>query len=129
MSELNNTVTSVGTYNNVPTSLTSNTSVVNMVDGLTLTKEADKKNWIDGNLTYTITIDNQTTTSYMNPVITDVIDEDLIDFVDGSVMINDTPATGSEYSYNAGNHTLTINLDEVGANTKTTITFSVKKKI
>lgn len=30
MSELSNTVSSVGNYNNIPTSLTSNTSVVNI---------------------------------------------------------------------------------------------------
>ena len=33
MNELNNIATSVGTYNSVPTSLTSNTSVVNLIDG------------------------------------------------------------------------------------------------
>lgn len=43
MNELNNTATSLGTYNNIPTSLTSNTSVVNIIEGLTLTKDADKK--------------------------------------------------------------------------------------
>ncbi len=46
MSELNNTATPIGNYNSVPTSLTSNTSVVNMVEGLSLTKEADKDNWV-----------------------------------------------------------------------------------
>lgn len=45
MNELNNTVTATGNYNNIPTSLTSNTSIVNMIEGLTLTKDADKKNW------------------------------------------------------------------------------------
>lgn len=48
MNELNNLVTTVGNYNSVPTSLTSNTSVVNMIDGLTITKTANKTNWIDG---------------------------------------------------------------------------------
>lgn len=43
MNELNNTATSIGNYNNIPTSLTSNVSVVNIIDGLSLTKEADKK--------------------------------------------------------------------------------------
>lgn len=43
MNELNNTATSLGTYNSIPTSLTSNTSVVNMIEGLTLPKDADKK--------------------------------------------------------------------------------------
>ena len=58
MNELENTVTSVGNYNNIQTTLTSNTSKVNIISGLTLTKEADKQNWSDGYLTYIITIDN-----------------------------------------------------------------------
>lgn len=45
MNELTNIVTAVGNYNNVSTSITSNTSVVNLVSGLTITKEADKQNW------------------------------------------------------------------------------------
>ena len=36
MNELYNTVTSVGNYNNIPTSLTSNTLVVNMIVKLSL---------------------------------------------------------------------------------------------
>lgn len=129
MNELSNSVTAVGTYNNIPTSLTSNTSIVNLIDGLTITKAADKQNWIDGFLTYTITIDNKTNVSYLNPVITDVINDTLIDFVDNSVTINSSPAQSSEYSYDSGTHTLKITLTEVAANTDTTITFRVKKKI
>ena len=128
MNELNNTVTSVGNYNNIPTSLTSNVSVVNIIDGLSLTKDADKKNWGSGELTYTITIDNQTDTSYVKPIVTDKIDTSLVEFVSGSVMINDTPATESQYSYDEGTSTLTINLDDVGATTTTTLTFRVAKK-
>lgn len=41
MNELNNIVTSTGSYNNIPTSLTSNTSVVNIIEGLTITKDAN----------------------------------------------------------------------------------------
>lgn len=52
MNKLNNIATAVGNYNNISTSLTSNLSVVNIVDGLILTKDADKKNWSSGNLTY-----------------------------------------------------------------------------
>ena len=48
MNELNNLVIAVGNYNSVPTFLTSNTSVVNMTEGLTITKTANKTNWIDG---------------------------------------------------------------------------------
>lgn len=43
-------------------------------------------------------------------------------------MINDTPATESQFSYDAGTSTLTINLDDVGATSKTTLTFRVTKK-
>lgn len=56
MNKLSNLVTVEGNYNNILTELTSNTSVVNMIEGLTVTKEADKQNWASGNLTYTITI-------------------------------------------------------------------------
>ena len=36
MNELSNSVISVGNYNNIPTSLTSNISVVKMIDVFTL---------------------------------------------------------------------------------------------
>lgn len=127
MNELNNTVTATGTYNNIPTSLTSNTSVVNMIDGLTLTKDADKKNWGSGELTYTITLENQTDTTYVSPIITDVIDNGLVKFVAGSVMINDVAATEDEYSYNEASHTLTVNLKDIAASSTTTLTFRVEK--
>lgn len=128
MNELSNTVSSVGNYNNVPTSLTSNTSAVNIVNGLTLTNEADKKNWSDGYLMYTVTLDNQTDTAYENPVVTDVIDTNLVEFVIGSVKINDVAATESQHSYNTNTHTLTVTLDKVDATSKVIITFNVKKK-
>lgn len=127
MNELNNIATSVGTYNSVPTSLTSNTSVVILIDGLTLTKDADKKNWANGTLTYTITLDNQTDTSYVKPIITDVIDTTYVKFVEDSVYINNVKASNQQYSYNEGNHTLTINLEDVGASSTTTLTLRVEK--
>lgn len=129
MSELSNTVSSVGNYNNIPTSLTSNTSVVNIIDGLTLTKSANKQNWSDGFLTYTITLDNQTDTTYESPIITDVIDTSLVEFVNDSVSINGVSATSSEYSYNDASHTLTVNLEKVDPTSKSIVTFNVKKKI
>lgn len=128
MNELNNTVTAVGNYKSIPTSLTSNTSVVNMIDGLILTKNADKKNWGSGNLTYTIELDNQADDSYTDVKITDVINTTLVDFVNGSVKINDVEATPEEASYDEGSHTLTINLNEVAASSRTTVTFLVAKK-
>lgn len=129
MNELNNTVSSVGNYDNIPTSLTSNALVVNIIEGLSLTLESDKKNWADGNLTYKITINNETNKSYENPVITDIIDINYIDFVKESVMIDNVKAETSKYTYNEDDHTLTINLDSINPSSKVLVTFNVKKKI
>lgn len=128
MNELNNTVSSVGNYNGIPTSLTSNTSVVNMVDGLTITKDADKKNWGSGDLTYTIVVENNADMTYEKPIVTDVIDTTYVNFVDGSVTIDGTPATELQYKYDQDSHTLTINLADIQPSTKTTLTFHITKK-
>ena len=129
MNELNNTATSIGNYNNIPTSLTSNTSVVNMIEGLSLVKDADKQNWGSGNLTYTITITNQTDKDYTKPVITDIIDTNLVEFVEDSVTIDNVKASEFQYKYDTANHTLTVNLDDVAASNVVNVSFSVKKKI
>ena len=125
---LNNTATAVGTYNEISTSLTSNVSVVNMISGLSMTKSADKVNWADGYLTYTVTNNNQSTETYVAPVITDIIDTALVDFVDGSVMIDGVAATGSQYSYTSGTHTLSVTLTDIAPSTTKTVTFQVSKK-
>lgn len=126
--ELENIASVVGTYNNLPTSMTSQALVVAMIDGLSITKSADKQSWVDGSLTYTIKIDNQATQSYENPVITDVLDNTLVDFVEDSVYIDGEKATASQYTYDAATHTLTINLSSIESNASSTVTFQVSKK-
>lgn len=128
MNELNNTATFSGNYKNIPITITSNTSIVNIVEGLKLIKEANKKNWSTGNLTYTITLENQTEETYNEAKITDVINTKLVDYVKGSVKINNIEATEDEASYDEETHTLTINLNEIAASSRTTVTFLVKKK-
>lgn len=124
--ELNNAVSAVGNYNSIPTSITSNASVVVMIDGLTITMTADKSVWADGDLTYTIVINNGTEKAYENPVITDKLDTTLVEFIDGSVMIDGVAATSSEYTFNTD--TLTINLSTMNQNDTKTISFKVRKK-
>lgn len=126
--ELSNTVRAVGNYNNVPTSITSAVSVVTMISGLTITKTADKPVWADGNLTYSIVINNQAEKDYVTPEITDVLDSNLIEFVPESVTVDGVKAETSSYSYNEGTHTLTINLDDITSGESKTVTFQVKKK-
>lgn len=125
---LNNTVSAVGNYNSIPTSITSLASVVTMISGLTITKTADKEVWADGLLTYTIVLDNEATETYTSPVVTDKIDTSLVTFVTGSVTIDGVEATSSEYTYEESTGTLTINLTDIAPSSKKTITFQVTKK-
>jgi len=128
MNELKNTATAVGNYNNISTTLVSNIATVNIVDGLSLVKSADKTNWNSGDLMYTITINNETENNYEKPVITDIIDTSLVTFIDGSVTIDGTKATSSEYKYDEQTHTLTVNLNTITPSSSSTLTFLVKKK-
>ena len=47
---------------------------------------------------------------------------------DGSVTIDGTKATSSEYKYDEQTHTLTVNLDTITPSSSSTLTFLVKKK-
>lgn len=82
--KLNNTVSVLGEYNVVPTFINFEVLVVSLISGLTVTKSANKMVWADGTLTFTIEVDNQTEKSYTAPVITDVLDINLVSFVAGS---------------------------------------------
>lgn len=105
----------------------SDISTVSMINSLILTEEANKKNLSSGNLTYKLIIDNQTNITYTNLVITDILDTSVIEFIDGSVKINDTYFNKDKYLFS--NNTLKINLDKISKKTKITISFSVRKNI
>lgn len=94
-----------------------------MIEGLTVTKEADKQNWASGNLTYTITINNSVESSYTGVKVSDIIDTQLVDFIDGTVTINNSSATSGEYSYDSS-----INLGDISPSTSSKIMIQVKKK-
>ncbi len=126
--ELSNIVSVLGNYNDIPTELTSETVVVSMIDGLTITKTADKVNWADGVLTYTVVIKNETEKSFTTPVITDILNPTLVTFVSDSVTVDGTKIETSKYTYEASSGTLTINLDDIAASGSSTITFQVTKK-
>lgn len=128
MNELSNQVISNGTYDSVPTSLTSNTSVVTIVDGLTLKLEVDKTKWVSGNLTYTVTLANLTELPYSSPVITDTINTTYAIFVEGSVKLDGEAYSSDKYNYDKSSGLLTINLEDVNANETKVITFEVSKK-
>ena len=124
--ELNNTVSVLGNYNSIPTSINSDVTLVTMVSGLTVTKTADKPIWADGILTYTIIVDNKTQNTYTTPVITDMLDINLIEFVNDSVTIDGV--TSSTYTYDSESGKLEITLTDIDVNNSKTVTFKVKKK-
>lgn len=124
--ELTNTVTALGNYNNIPTSVSSLASVVTMISGLTITKTADKPVWADGLLTYTITVNNSTSQAYTSAVVTDILDTTKVDFVTDSVEIDGSKATSEEFKFE--NNTLTVQLSDIAPSGTKTITFQVKKK-
>ena len=126
--KLTNIASVLGNYNDIPTSISTQALVVTMIDGLTATKTADKMIWADGNLTYTITVNNESTETYTAPVITDILDTTLISFITGSITIDDTPIEESEYTYDQETGTLTIKLPDIAPSSKKTVTFQVAKK-
>ena len=126
---LSNTVSALGNYNDVPTAMASEAVLVTLLDGLKITKTADKPVWADGVLTYTIVLTNDESKPYTAPVVTDIIDNTLVEFITGSVMIEGVAATEEQYSYNENTHTLTVLLDDIAATSTRTITFQVKKKV
>ena len=86
--KLSNIANVVGNYDSVPTSLTSEAVITEMIAGLTIVKTADKQNWASGNLTYTVTITNNADSPYETPTFTDTLDPTLIKLVENSVQVN-----------------------------------------
>lgn len=128
MNELNNIALAKGNYNNIPTLLTSNKTTVNLTNELTITKEANKTNWTSGNLTYTITITNKANKSYEQPIVTDIIDTSLVDFIEGSVKIDNVTARNNQYNYDTTTHILTINLKDITPYQTIQLHFSLRKR-
>ncbi len=126
--ELTNTATVLGEYNSIPTEISTTAIVVTILEGLTVTKSADKPIWTEGNLTYTVEINNETTKAYTSPVITDILDPTLITLVAGTIKVDDTVLEESQYTYEEDTGKLTITVPDIAAQSKKTITFEVSKK-
>ena len=77
VNEITNIANATGTYNGLTTSIATEAVVTPLIDDLNITKTANRQAWATGTLTYTITIDNQSATAYVAPVVTDTIDPTL----------------------------------------------------
>lgn len=125
--ELTNQATILGNYNDIPTEISTQALVVTILTGPTVTKSADKMVWSDGNLTYKLELNNQTENAYTSPVVTDILNPDLIKLVDNTIKIDGTLIDESEYTYDESTGKLTINLPTINSKEET-VTFEVSKK-
>ena len=122
--KLSNIANVTGTYDSIPTTLTSETVITDMIVGLTIVKVADKQNWASGNLLYTITITNSAENAFENPTITDILDQALIKLVENSVEVDDKTV---QYTYDDTTGELKITLDSIEKDASSIITFQVQK--
>ena len=122
--KLSNIANVTGTYDSIPTTLTSEAVITEMIAGLTILKTADKQNWASGNLQYTITITNGAQNAFETPTITDILDPTLIKLVVDSVEVDGKKAN---YDYDEATGELKIVLDTIATETNSVITFQVQK--
>lgn len=122
---LTNNANISGTYDSSPLTLESNTVTTQLISGITIQKSADKQNWLSGDLTYTITIQNNADSNLDSPVLTDILNPDLIKLVENSVQVD---GAIKQYTYEELSGTLTVNLDNIDVGNTATITFRVQKK-
>lgn len=126
--ELSNTATVLGNYNNIPTEISTQALVVTMITGLTVSKTADKMVWSEGALTYTITINNEAEETYTSPVITDMLDTNLITFVNDSITVDGIKLENSKYTWDESTGKLTITLSDIEKSAQKIVKFQVSKK-
>jgi len=120
-----NTANIEGVFNDLQTSLTSNTTTTYLTRDLSITKSADKILWADDYLTYTINIENTSEThAFENIVLNDIIDPTIATLVAESVRLNGNTIP---YTFNALNGELTVDVGTITANNTGIITFQITK--
>ena len=122
---LSNSASVTGTYETGALTLTSNVVTTEIVNGITIVKAADKEKWSTGELTYTITIENNAQNTLESPTVVDILDPTLVKLVDNSVKVNSSDA---QYTYEETTGTLSINLEDMRVGTTSVITFRVLQK-
>lgn len=121
---LNNIANVTGNYDSIPTTLTSEAVITEIIEGLSIVKTADKQNWASGNLTYTVTISNTADSPFETPTFTDTLDPTLIKLVENTVKVNGTDA---KYTYDSTTGLLTVELETIANEGSSIITFQVQK--
>lgn len=126
--ELTNQVDLTGEYGDPASAISFSSNLVqtSIVEGLTLTKSADKTNWVDGPLTYTVVATNNSGSALTSGVITDNLDTTLVDF-NTTYGVKLGGETYTSFTYSAGK--LEITLPNLEDGKTITITFQVTRKV
>ncbi len=124
---LTNQVSIDGQYGNPASAITfaSNVVTTKIVQGLTVTKTADKTNWVDGPLTYTVLVENNSGETLTSGSLTDVLDTNLVEF-NSTYGVQINSQSSSNFTYESG--TLKITLPDLADTEQATITFQVTRK-
>lgn len=113
-----------GTYGTEaePITFASNLVSTTIISGLTAVLSADKKYWVDGPLTYTVVVTNESGDVYSKGILADNIDTANVVFdTDYGVEIDGSKT--SDYTYTGG--LLSVNLPDIAEGGTLTITFRV----
>ncbi len=105
-----------------PITFASNLVSTTIISGLTAVLSADKKYWVDGPLTYTVVITNESGDVYSKGVLADNIDTANVVFdSDYGVEIDGSKTT--DFTYSGG--LLSVNLPDIAEGGTLTVTFRV----
>lgn len=105
-----------------PIDFSSNLVSTTIISNLTATKTADKKCWVDGPLTYTITIENYSGDIVSGLLLTDYLDPALVT-LDGPNAVFIDGVLADTYTFTAG--TLSLPLPPLADSGTVTVTFRV----
>jgi len=105
-----------------PITFASNLVSTTIISGLTAVLSADKKYWVDGPLTYTVVVTNNSGDTYSKGVLADTIDTTNVVF-DSTYGVEIGGEKTSDYTYSGG--LLSVNLPDIAEGGTLTITFRV----
>jgi uncharacterized repeat protein (TIGR01451 family) len=121
---LSNIAGVLGTYDETQISANSDAAVTQLVNIL-ITKAADKALWVDGILTYTVTINNNASDPYTGITLSDTLDPILISLVSNSVLVN---GSAGVYTYNSETGALSVEIPDMDPEDEVIVTFQVRRK-
>jgi len=115
-----------GTYGTEaePITFASNLVSTTIISGLTAVLSADKKYWVNGPLTYTVVITNNSGDTYSKGVLQDNLDTSTVSF-DANYGVEINGSKTSDYTISGG--VLSVNLPDVADSGTLTVTFRVNQ--